>query len=179
MLRDFFDVAATPPGQEGQCPVPHFIHTFIDRAYNVPSSKLLVIGGESRHDHFAMTQIDHLILNVNELDPSIDFYVNIMGFKPTGGDHGPYTEIRVNEDFTILLAPYGTEVSQHLAFALTRADFDKTVALAKARAIPHGSSYDNVGSNTGPGVESGSRGPAPTLYMLDPSNNLIEIRTYE
>jgi hypothetical protein len=32
MLRDFLDVAATPPVQEGQCPVPHFIHTFIDRA---------------------------------------------------------------------------------------------------------------------------------------------------
>jgi hypothetical protein len=34
MLRDFFDVAATPPGQEGQCPVPHFTHSFTDRAYN-------------------------------------------------------------------------------------------------------------------------------------------------
>jgi hypothetical protein len=33
MLRDFFDVAATPPVQEGQCPVPYFIHTFIDRAH--------------------------------------------------------------------------------------------------------------------------------------------------
>jgi hypothetical protein len=31
MLRDFFDVAATPPVQEGQCPGPHFIHTFYDR----------------------------------------------------------------------------------------------------------------------------------------------------
>jgi hypothetical protein len=35
MLRDVFDVAATPPVQEGQCPVPHFIHTFTDRAYKV------------------------------------------------------------------------------------------------------------------------------------------------
>src|SRR5438132_12441416 len=33
MLRDFFDVAATPPVQEGQCPVSQFIHTFIDRPY--------------------------------------------------------------------------------------------------------------------------------------------------
>jgi catechol 2,3-dioxygenase-like lactoylglutathione lyase family enzyme len=126
-----------------------------------------------------MPQIDHLILNVNELDPTVDFYVNVMGFKPTGGDHGPYTEIRVNEDFTILLAPYGTTDSQHLAFALSRKEFDKIVALVKTGSVPHGSSYDNVGSNTGPGVETGSRGPAPTLYMFDPSKNLIEIRTYE
>jgi hypothetical protein len=33
MLRDFFDVAATPPVQEGRCAVPYFIHTFYDRAY--------------------------------------------------------------------------------------------------------------------------------------------------
>jgi molybdate transport system substrate-binding protein len=34
MIRGFFDVAATPPVQEGQCLVPHFIHSFIDRAYS-------------------------------------------------------------------------------------------------------------------------------------------------
>ena len=33
MLRDFFDVAATPPVQEGQWRSSQFIHTFIDRAY--------------------------------------------------------------------------------------------------------------------------------------------------
>ena len=126
-----------------------------------------------------MAQIDHLILNVNELDPSVDFYINIMGFKPVAGEHGPYTEVRVSEDSTILLAPFGAKVSQHLAFALSRQDFDKTVALAKAAAVPHGSSWDNVGSNTGPGVEDGARGSAPTFYMFDPSKNLIEIRTYE
>ena len=30
--------------------------------------------------------IDHLILNVNDLDASVDFYVNILGFK----NEGPY-----------------------------------------------------------------------------------------
>jgi hypothetical protein len=38
MLRDFFDVAATPPVDEGQCPVPHFIHSFIDLAYSLSTS---------------------------------------------------------------------------------------------------------------------------------------------
>ena len=53
-------------------------------------------------------KIDHLILNVKELQPSIDFYVNIMGFgfKEIGD---PYTEIRANDDFTIGLAPFGTK----------------------------------------------------------------------
>jgi catechol 2,3-dioxygenase-like lactoylglutathione lyase family enzyme len=124
------------------------------------------------------SQIDHLTLNVKELRPSIDFYVNIMGFtfKEVGD---PYTEIRVNDDFTILLAPFGTKVSEHLAFALSREKFEKTIAAIKASGMPYGDSWDTVGNNSGPGVESGSRGDAPTLYFYDPSGHLLEIRTYE
>jgi len=122
--------------------------------------------------------IDHLTLNVKELQPSIDFYVNIMGFtfKEVGD---PYTEVRANDDFTIALAPFGTKVSEHLAFALSRERFDKTFAAIKAGGIPYGDSWDTVGNNRGPGVESGSRGDAPTLYFHDPSGHLLEIRTYE
>ena len=44
-----------------------------------------------------MATIDHLILNVNEIPASVDFYVNILGFALEGED-GPFTVIRVNED---------------------------------------------------------------------------------
>jgi len=40
-----------------------------------------------------MTSIDHLILNVNEIPASVDFYVNVLGFKllsaPMLNAHGP------------------------------------------------------------------------------------------
>jgi hypothetical protein len=49
----------------------------------------------------------------------------------------------------------------------------------KERAIPYGDSFHSVGNNLGPGIEAGARGPAPTLYMNDPNNHLIEIRTYD
>jgi hypothetical protein len=49
----------------------------------------------------------------------------------------------------------------------------------KAKGIPYGDSFHAVGNNLGPGVESGARGPAPTLYMNDPNKHLIEIRTYD
>ena len=45
-----------------------------------------------------MTAIDHIILNVNEIADSVDFYVNVLGFKFEGED-GPFTVIRVCEDF--------------------------------------------------------------------------------
>ncbi|MDX6559498.1 MAG: hypothetical protein QOF72_2547 [Blastocatellia bacterium] len=124
-----------------------------------------------------MAAIDHLILNVNEVSSSVDFYVNVLGFELEGED-GPFTVIRVNEDFILQLAPAGTRGNEHLAFALSREDFDRAFALVKARGIPYGDSFQAVGNNSGPGVESGARGPAPTVYMNDPNNHLIEIRTY-
>lgn len=125
-----------------------------------------------------MPAIDHLILNVNEVPASVDFYVNVLGFELEGED-GPFTVIRVNESFTLQLAPWGTGGNEHLAFALSREAFDNAFARVKEKGIPFGDSYHSVGNNSGPGVESGARGPAPTLYMNDPSNHLIEIRTYD
>jgi catechol 2,3-dioxygenase-like lactoylglutathione lyase family enzyme len=125
-----------------------------------------------------MPAIDHLILNVNEVSSSVDFYINVLGFELEGED-GPFTVIRVNQDFTLQLAPWGTRGNEHLAFALSREAFDDTFARVKEKGIPYGDSYDSVGNNSGPGVESGARGPAPTLYMNDPNNHLIEIRTYD
>ncbi len=125
-----------------------------------------------------MATIDHLILNVYEIASSVDFYVNILGFELEGED-GPFTVIRVNDDFTLQLAPWGTGGNEHLAFALSRSDFDNAFARVKAKGIPYGDSFHTVGANNGPGVESGARGPAPTLYVNDPNKHLIEIRTYD
>ena len=125
-----------------------------------------------------MAAIDHLILNVNEVSPSVDFYVNVLGFELEGED-GPFTVIRVSEDFTLQLAPWGTGGNEHLAFALSREAFDDAFARVKEKGIPYGDSFHSVGNNSGPGNETGARGTAPTLYMNDPNQHLIEIRTYE
>ncbi len=125
-----------------------------------------------------MATIDHLILNINEVASSVDFYVNVLGFKLEGKD-GPFTVIRVSDDFTLQLAPSGTSGNEHLAFALSRAAFDNVFERVKEKGIPYGDSFHAVGNNNGPGVESGAKGPAPTLYMHDPNKHLIEIRTYD
>lgn len=125
-----------------------------------------------------MAQIDHLILNVNDIQSSVDFYVNVLGFQLEGED-GPFTVIRVNEDFIVLLGPWGTKGGEHLAFALPRAAFDETFARIKEKEIPYGDSFHSVGNNLGPGNEQGARGSGPTVYVNDPNKHLIEIRTYE
>jgi catechol 2,3-dioxygenase-like lactoylglutathione lyase family enzyme len=125
-----------------------------------------------------MATIDHLILNVNDIAASVDFYVNVLGFKLEGED-GPFTVIRVSDDFTLQVAPWGTRGNEHYAFAMSRADFEEAFARIKQQNLPYGDSFHNVGANAGPGNETGARGPAPTVYLNDPSNHLIEIRTYE
>jgi catechol 2,3-dioxygenase-like lactoylglutathione lyase family enzyme len=125
-----------------------------------------------------MATIDHLILNVNDLPASIDFYVNVLGFK-NEVEEGPFTVIRVNDDFTLQLAPWGTKGNEHYAFAMSRADFENAFARIKEKQIPYGDSFHSVGNNSGPGNEIGARGRGPTVYMFDPNHHLIEIRTYD
>jgi catechol 2,3-dioxygenase-like lactoylglutathione lyase family enzyme len=125
-----------------------------------------------------VTCIDHLILKVNELDASVEFYTRIMGFKMEGVD-GPFTIIRVSPEFQIQLAPWGTPGMEHYAFSVARTDFDAIFQRVQAAGIEYGGSFHSVGTNTGPGKESGAMGDAPTIYFNDPSKHLIEIRTYE
>ena len=125
-----------------------------------------------------MTTLDHIILKVNDIEASIVFYTKIMGFS-NQGTNGPFTVIKVAEDFQMQLAPWGTPGFEHYAFAVSRPDFERIFARVKSAGIEYGPSFDGVGSSSGPGIETGARGDAPTLYFNDPNQHLIEIRHYD
>jgi catechol 2,3-dioxygenase-like lactoylglutathione lyase family enzyme len=125
-----------------------------------------------------MAALDHIILKVNDLAESIDFYTQIMGFQNDGED-GPFTVIRTGRQFQMQLAPWGTPGFEHYAFSVSRSEFDAIFDRVKAADIEYGPTFDSVGTNSGPGRESGAMGEAPTLYFNDPNKHLIEIRTYE
>jgi catechol 2,3-dioxygenase-like lactoylglutathione lyase family enzyme len=125
-----------------------------------------------------MATLDHIILRVNDLEESIAFYTGILGFAMRGTD-GPFTVIRVDDNFVLQLAPYGTPGFEHYAFAVSQAEFAQIFDRIKKAGIGYGPTFDSVGSNTGPGEESGAKGLAPTLYFFDPNKHLLEIRSYE
>jgi catechol 2,3-dioxygenase-like lactoylglutathione lyase family enzyme len=125
-----------------------------------------------------MAKLDHIILKVNDLETSIDFYTRIMGFANQGTD-GPFTIIRTADDFQMQLAPWGTPGFEHYAFAVSKREFEDIFQRIRDAEIEYGPTFDSVGTNSGPGKESGARGDAPTLYFNDPSRHLIEIRTYD
>jgi hypothetical protein len=66
-----------------------------------------------------------------------------------------------------------------LAFAMTRADFDAAFVRIRDQGLAYGDSFHTVGNQRGPGDETGARGPGKALYLFDPDQHLIELRTYE
>lgn len=122
-------------------------------------------------------RLDHLILPVDDVAASVAFYAGVMGF-PCEGERGPFTVLRVADDLTLQLAPWGTAGGTHLAFALPRDEFDAAFARVRAAGIPFGDSFHEVGNGRGPGDEDGARGPGKAVYVLDPSRHLIELRHY-
>jgi catechol 2,3-dioxygenase-like lactoylglutathione lyase family enzyme len=124
-----------------------------------------------------MASIDHVILKVNDLEASVAFYRDVLGFAIEGVD-GPFTVVRVGAGAQLQLAPWGTPGFEHYAFETTRAEFDAVFDRIRAAGIAYGPTFDAVGSNTGPGEECGARGVAPTVYFNDPNGHLLEIRAY-
>ncbi|MBV1877162.1 MAG: VOC family protein [Pseudomonadales bacterium] len=124
-----------------------------------------------------MTQLDHFILKVNDLEPSLEFYTGVMGFHFAGMD-GPFAVIKVSECFQIQLAAFGTPGFEHYAFAVSELNFHEIFRRVQAANIDYGAAYDNVGSGTGPAMVTGARGEALTVYFNDPNQHLIEIKAY-
>lgn len=124
-----------------------------------------------------MATLDHLILTVNDREDSVRFYTDVMGFGHEGED-GPFSVIRVSPETTLQLAPWGTEGGQHLAFALSPAEFEAAFERVRAAGLAYGDSFHDVGNMRGPGEEAGARGLAPTVYLFDPNGHLIELRHY-
>ena len=123
-------------------------------------------------------QLDHLILMVNDLEKSIEFYTKILGLGYEGRRE-PFSVIRVSTDLVLQLAPWGTKGGEHLAFAMTRAEFDAAFQRVRDDGMEYGDSFHSVGNMQGPGDEAGARGPGKAVYLFDPSRHLIEIRHYE
>ncbi len=122
--------------------------------------------------------LDHLILKVNDAAASAEFFARVLGM-PCEGRDGPFTVVRVSPSLTLQLAPWGTEGGEHLAFALSRAEFDEVFARIRASGIDYGDAFDGVGNRKPPGDELGARGMGKSIYFFDPNQHLLEIRYYE
>jgi catechol 2,3-dioxygenase-like lactoylglutathione lyase family enzyme len=123
-------------------------------------------------------ELDHIILAVNDRAKSIDFYTSIIGLQHEG-EREPFSMLRVTPNFVIQIAPWGTTGGEHLAFAMSKQEFDDTFERLRQAGIVYGDQFDSVGNMKGPGNEAASRGMGKAVYFFDPDKHLIEIRHYE
>ena len=125
-------------------------------------------------------RLDHTILDVNDREKSITFYTQILGFTDEGGREGtPFSVIRVAPDFMLQLAPFGTKGGTHLAFELSRPEFDQAFKRIRDAKIEYGDAFDTVGNMRGPSISEGAKGSWKAIYLFDPNRHLIEIAYYE
>ena len=123
-------------------------------------------------------QLDHVSLPVNDPAARQEFYFDVLGFTDAG-EEGPFKIVRAGDESIVLLSEDVTEGNVHLAFAMSKAEFDVAFDRIKESGAPYGDSYHSTTNGNGPAPEIGARGPTMSLYLNDPSNHLIEFLYYE
>jgi catechol 2,3-dioxygenase-like lactoylglutathione lyase family enzyme len=125
-----------------------------------------------------MITLDHTVLRVRDLEASIRFYQDVLGFKHEGR-LDPLEIIRVHEGFTIDLVESDPTDPIHYAFCMGRQSFNEVYARLKRLNIPFGNGPHTRDNGQPPAKWAGAKGMADALYFDDPSGHIIEIRTYE
>ena len=95
------------------------------------------------------------------------------------GQREPFSVIRVTPDLIMQLAPWGTKGGQHLAFSVTRGEFDAILRRIGAAGVEYGDSFESVGNMQCPGEAAGAKGLSKSVYVFDLSRHLIEVTYYD
>ena len=117
--------------------------------------------------------IDHLVLNVADVERSVAWYVERLGFEPVRLDEWRrgevlFASVRLTDTFIIDLFQNersGTNVD-HLCLVVEPVDLD---------ALAASDDFDVV---SGPSEVFGAQRMGRSVYVRDPDGNTVEIRNY-
>jgi catechol-2,3-dioxygenase len=127
---------------------------------------------------------DHSIIPSRNKQESAEFYARIFGFENMGEQTDTLYAVRVNDESILFFESSGDRDSpnaqgtHHCAFAMDAKRFKETFARIQASGISYGDRHDRPANLKGPGKSPGARGQSSSVYVKDPSGNLLEIRTY-
>ena len=127
-----------------------------------------------------IVDIDHIVLNVADVERSLDFYSRVLGLPAERVDawrrgelRFPSVRISASSIIDLVHAPADAgDRPLNLAHFCLVTDADDLDAVAGSLKSA------GVAIEVGPAVRSGARGNALSIYFRDPDNNLIELRTY-
>jgi catechol 2,3-dioxygenase-like lactoylglutathione lyase family enzyme len=124
-------------------------------------------------EEIRVTALDHVVLNVADVERSLRFYVEDLGLEPIHVEEWRngerfFPSVRVSPDSIIdlLAAPRTGENADHVCLVVEPMDFDALVAGGRFEIVD------------GPATRFGARGDGTSVYFRDPDGNLVELRYY-
>jgi catechol 2,3-dioxygenase-like lactoylglutathione lyase family enzyme len=124
-------------------------------------------------DDLRITALDHVVLNVSDVERSLAFYTDELGLEPINVEEWRrgerfFPSVRVDEGSIIdlIALPRTGENLDHFCLVVEPMDFDALKASGR---------FDVV---EGPATRFGARGDGTSIYVRDPDQNLVELRYY-
>ena len=116
---------------------------------------------------------DHVVLNVSDVERSLDFYCGPLGLQPVRVDEwragkAPFPSVRASPTAIIDLVrgEHGGSNMDHFCLVVAELDW---------QAVIDSGVFTVLG---GPGTRYGAQGNAQSVYVLDPDGNTVELRWY-
>lgn len=121
--------------------------------------------------------LDHLVLTVDDVEASLDFYLGELGLTPVRVDEWrrgevffPSARVDATTIIDLLQAPPGGRAEgrnvDHLCLVVEAQDL---------QALKDSGRFTVV---DGPDLRFGAQGDGTSLYVLDPDGNVVELRHY-
>ena len=132
-----------------------------------------------------ITELDHIVLNVADIDRAVKFYTEVLGLQGERVDDFKagkvgFPSVRINEGTIIDLFP-STPSSGRAAGAKNSGNLNHFCLVVGAEdfsgVVEHLAAHE-IAIREGPVSRWGARGRATSVYFLDPDGNEIEIRAY-
>ena len=129
-------------------------------------------------------EMDHIVLNVADIDRSLEFYIDQLGLAGVRVEEWRrgevfFPSVRISDGCIIDFfnpppgaqpageMPVGGGNLNHFCMVADRATIDEIVA------------DDRFTVSDGPGPRFGARGDGWSVYIDDPDGNIVEIRSYD
>ncbi|MFE7565237.1 VOC family protein [Kitasatospora sp. NPDC057500] len=116
---------------------------------------------------------DHLVLNVGDVERSLEFYTGLLGLEPVRVDEwragkAPFPSVRITPETIIDLTsrPRGGSNVDHICLTVDPLDWQEVIDSGAFTVLE------------GPVTRYGARGDATSVYVQDPDGNTVELRWY-
>ena len=133
-----------------------------------------------------ISELDHIVLNVGDIERSLKFYTGVMGLKAERLDEFRtgkvgFPSVRINADTIIDLFPSQERQSRDNVGEKTAGNLNHFCMVTGKENFAGIVDYlkeNSIAIREGPVSRWGARGRATSVYFLDPDGNEIEIRCY-